>query len=117
MGRSRLAYRSKHRGILSENSRKAIQNARQKKRVSGDSRSKSSDTETGWVEKENEMQILSENSEESEDELSTIDIMDFPPIFVRDREILDFQQEIGLDGLDGRKQDLFFPVCNIFSLI
>ena len=113
MGRSRLAYRSKHRGILSENSRKAIQEAHQKKKASGESQSKPTASERGWIEKEDEMQILSETSEELEDDLSIIDIMDVPPISVRDKEIADYQQEIGLDGLDDRKQDLFFPVYHL----
>ena len=110
MGRSRLAYRSKHKGILSENSRRAIREAHEKRRSLKETHSNANVIKTVMVDEEDEMQKLDKYSEELEEELSTIDIMDFPPIFVRTNEITEYQQEIGLNELNEQKKDLIFPV-------
>ena len=104
MGRSRLVYRSKHKGILSENSRKAIREARQKRSVENSSSRETKEDSEEFVEEEDKIHTPSDSSE---DELSTIDLMNFPPIYIREREIIDFRQEIGLEE---RQQEILFPV-------
>lgn len=55
-----------------------------------------------------EEDIIYTPSDSSEEELSTIDLMDFRPVYIREREIIDFRQEIGLEE---RQQEILFPVC------
>ena len=94
MGRSRLAYRAKHKGILSDNSRKQISaahKARQQESEIVPEAVISEDTET---------------SESDEEEyLEGINILDEPKLYIRENEYSDYISEAKLD-LDDKE-----PFC------
>ena len=82
MGRSRLAYRAKHKGILSDNSRKQISEAHKAKRQEREVAAEVAIPE----------QIEPRESDE-EEYLEGINILEEPKLYIRDSEYSDFMKE------------------------
>ena len=82
MGRSRLVYRAKHKGILSENSRKQIREAHRRER------------EETPVEL-NQPTIKEEDfsSSDQEEIQGGVDVLSEPKFYIRDSEYSDYLKE------------------------
>lgn len=92
MGRSRLVYRSKHKGILSENSRKEIREAHLRR--------KQESTVKGSLE-ENDAPVR-EESTESADEVETsskVDLFSLPKLYIRESELQTYERDIHMDSI------------------
>ena len=92
MGRSRLAYRSKHKGILSEHSRKEIQDAKRRKQEKQEKQEEQEDQhETIEI---NQQQDYSTEEIEEEIEEGGIDIFEEPKPFYLENEYSQYVKEI-----------------------
>lgn len=92
MGRSRLAYRAKHKGILSENSRKQIQEAKRLRKQNQEE----------VVPEGPESNDLEENDkctdiEEEEIEEGHVDLFTEPKLYYLEREYDEFTKSIHMD--------------------
>ena len=84
MGRSRLQYRSKHKGTLSDNSRAKIREAHQQRKPAP-------------AEAERADSMMSESEEEYSDDLlevCDIDLLEQPALYVRDSEFDSYFNEL-----------------------
>lgn len=92
MGRSRLAYRSKHKGILSQNSRKEIREAHLRRK------------QENAVERELEEKAtpIQKESTESADEVEStpkVDIFSLPKLYIRESELETYERDINMDSI------------------
>ena len=86
MGRSRLAYRAKHNGTLSENSRKQISAAHKEKQ------------QERTLPQEVDVPAQVEPSESDQEEyLEGMNILDEPKLYIRANEFSDFLTEVGVN--------------------
>ena len=94
MGRSRLLYRSKHKGTLSESSRRQIREAHLKRKQ---------------VEVPNETQACSVGNSNCEDQVeidddvflsNNVDLLSFPKLFIREQEYSNYLKKIQPDNDD-----------------
>lgn len=92
MGRSRLAYRAKHKGILSENSRKQIQEAKRLKQKNQEEVIPEAPESDNM--KENEKYI---DIEEEEIEEGHVDLFTEPKLYYLEREYDEFANSIYMD--------------------
>ena len=91
MGRSRLAYRAKHKGTSSENSRKQISAAHKDKQ------------QERPLPQEVDVSAQVEPSESDQEEyLEGMNILDEPKLYIRDNEFSDFLTEVGVN-IDDKK--------------
>ena len=91
MGRSRLAYRAKHKGTLSENSRKQISAAHKEKQ------------QERTLPQEVDVPAQVEPSESDQEEyLEGMNILDEPKLYIRANEFSDFLTGVGVN-IDDKK--------------
>lgn len=105
MGRSRLAYRSKHRGILSENSRREIREAHAKRHQEENISSGNDNVLPEEVEEENDRVLIKNDPQE----VPSCDVLTLPKLYIRECEISDYAMQIDLQD---RQQSILFPVCS-----
>ena len=86
MGRSRLAYRAKHKGTLSENSRKQISAAHKEKQQ-----------ERTFLTEVDVAEQVEPSESDQEEYLEGMNILEEPKLYIRDNEFSDFLTEIGIN--------------------
>ena len=103
MGRSRLVYRSKHKGTLSENSRKEIREAHKRKKA-----------QTQQIEElpsENEYETdrdIPIESEEEEDFEQGVNLLESPKLYIRESE---YSTYLAQEHIDQVWQKAYMPVA------
>ena len=99
MGRSRLVYRSRHKGILSENSRKEIREAHSRRRHESD---------TNVVPEEKNISVREESTESADEVESGLknDLFSLPKLYIRESELQTYEKDIHMDAIQKSK----FPV-------
>lgn len=106
MGRSRLAYRFKHKGILSENSRKKIQEAKTSRKLDNMKQTK---------EEEELPPIDYEDPIEEEMDEGDVDVLTVPKLYYLDNEYSEYIKEIHLE--ERYQSPLLYVVFCLYSMI
>lgn len=105
MGRSRLIYRSKHRGTLSENSRREIREAHAKRYQEKNTSSIKEDEKIEEVNKQYE----EDSTDDEVQEAPSCDILTLPKLYIRECEFSDYAKQIDMKD---RQQSVLFPVSS-----
>ena len=108
MGRSRLIYRSKHRGTLSENSRREIREAHAKR----NQEKKDSAINESEIIEEVDKQSEEDSTDDEVQEVPSCDILTFPKLYIRECEFTDYAKHIDMKD---RQQSILFPVFSEYS--
>ena len=93
MGRSRLEYRAKHKGILSENSRKQIREAKQAKQSNQQTVTSSIPEQKNQPKENSNILKLEENLEEIVEE-GDVDLFTEPKLYYLESEFNNFTNDI-----------------------